>query len=252
MTDVSVSKSASSSWWRSPPVLALLITVLLLAAALAWPLLRWRLSPPAAVSAEQGLPWQVQPDGAGGSAVFGLHLGRATLAEVEQRWGQDLKVALISSQGQAPTLEAYVEGFQAAYVSGKLVLTLAADPDWCRRAWDRSPRGEVDAGRDAAVRRRALSADDLDQARRMAIASLAFIPAARLDEATVVQRFGPPSERHTDADGVLQLLYAARGVAVALPPAEGDAARAKPVIQYVPPRDFARLLQAPLQAASAP
>lgn len=251
MVEISVSKSASSAWWRSPPVLALLITVLLLAAALAWPLLRWHLAPPAAVSAEQGLPWQVQADGRGGSTVFGLHLGAATLAEVEQRWGQDLKVALISSQGQAPALEAYVESFQAAYVSGKLVLTLAADPDWCRRAWDRSPRGEVDAGREAAVRRRALSVEDLDRARRMPVASLAFIPAARLDEATVVQRFGPPSERHTGVGGVLQLLYAARGVAVALPPAEGDSARARPVIQYVPPRDFERLLRVPLRAASA-
>jgi hypothetical protein len=109
----------------------------------------------------------------------------------------------------------------------------------------------VDAGREGAVRRRELAPQDLDAARRIAVSALAVIPAARLDEATVVQRFGPPTERHVGADGVVQLLYPERGVAVALPPAEGDAARAKPVIQYVAPRDFERLLRAPLQAAQA-
>lgn len=238
-------------WWQRPIVLSLGITLLLLALALGWPLLRWQLSPHEAAPAAQGLPWQVQADGAGGSAVFGLQLGSATLGDAEGLWPQDFKVALISVQGQAPALEAYVESFQAAFVNGKLVLSVAADPDWLRQAWDRSPRGEVEGGREGAVRRRELAPQDLDAARRIAVSALAFIPAARLDEATVVQRFGTLAQRHVGADGVVQLLYPERGVAVALPPAEGDAARAKPVIQYVAPRDFERLLRAPLQAAQA-
>ena len=109
-------------WWQRPIVLSLGITLLLLALALGWPLLRWQFSPPASAPIAQGLPWQVQADGAGDSAVFGLRLGSATLGDAEALWPQDFKVALISTQGQAPALEAYVESFQAGFVSGKLVM----------------------------------------------------------------------------------------------------------------------------------
>jgi hypothetical protein len=98
------------------------------------------------------------------------------------------------------------------------------------------------------VRRRELTPDDWAEARRFRVAALSFLPSARLDEATVALRFGPPGERHTDSSGGVQLLYPAIGVAVALPPAAGEGSRARSVIQYVPPRDFERRLRAPLLA----
>jgi hypothetical protein len=69
-----------------------------------------------------------------------------------------------------------------------------------------------------------------------------FLPAARFDETTAVERFGPASERLTTPDGTVHLLYPEQGVVIALDPQE----RAKPVLQYVPPSAFDRL-RAPLK-----
>lgn len=102
LSDDAAAPRRATAWWQRPIVLSLGITLLLLALALGWPLLRWQLSPHDAAPAAQGLPWQVQADGAGGSTVFGLHLGSATLGDAEGLWPQDFKVALISVQGQAP------------------------------------------------------------------------------------------------------------------------------------------------------
>ena len=200
-------------------------------------------------TAETGLPWQVKADGAGGAEVFGLTLGRTTLADVRTRFGDNLRVGLIAPNGQAPALEGYVETFQAGFVTGKLVLAFEADPAWLEAARGRAPRFEVGEG--GRSRRYALRAEDLDQVLSRPLLGLAFVPAARLDETVVTQRFGPPGERFTGADGVLQLLYPDRGIAIALPPAEGDEAKARPVIQYTAPRDFEARLRAPLKAVGA-
>lgn len=69
-----------------------------------------------------------------------------------------------------------------------------------------------------------------------------FLPAARFDEATAVERFGPAPERLTTQDGTVHLLYPEQGVVIALDPQE----RAKPVLQYVAPSAFDRL-RAPLK-----
>lgn len=231
-------------WWARPPLLALAIAAALLLLALAWT--AWR---GGAGSTPDGLlPWQVRQRPGGGTEVFGLAPGRSTVAEVSQRFAHDLRLALAVSKGQPPALEAYVEAFQAGFVNGKLVLAFDADPGWLAGALARSPRHEL-AG-DGTSRRHALAEPDLAQAQAMTLSALAFLPAARLDEATIVARFGPPAERVAGAQGEVQLLYPAIGMAATLPPAEGDLARARAVLQYVAPADFERRLRAPLLGAS--
>lgn len=239
---------AATRWWARPPLLALALAGALLVLALAWS--AWRGAPAAPETAPQGLPWQVQRLPDGGSEVFGLMPGRTTVAEVSQRFANDLRLALAVSGEQPPALEAYVESFQAGFVNGKLVLAFSADPHWLAEALARSPRREL-AG-DGRARRHALAEADLAQAQRLPLAALAFLPAARLDEATITARFGPPAERLAGAQGELQLLYPALGLAVTLPPGEGVLARARPVLQYVAPREFVQRLRAPLVGASAP
>lgn len=257
MNDPTVNAHPSAPrWWQRPFVLSMLIALLMLLLALGWPLVRMWVAPAPAASAsatQADLPWNVQPVGDGTrSQVFGLVLGQATLADVDRRWSQDLKVALIAAPGQPPALEAYVETFQAAFLTGKLVVAIAAEPAWLQGAWDRSQRGETDQGGEGIVHRRSLTSDDLNTARGLPVASLSFVPAASLDESVVRQRFGADAERHVDVrSGGVQLLYPRLGVAVALPPTQGDLARAKAIIQYVAPRDFEQRLAAPLRAAAA-
>jgi hypothetical protein len=223
-----------------------------------WPLWQGMNAPLGASVAEQGLPWQVQAEADGSSRVFGLNLGHDDLSAAEALWGRDLVLALIAvsaESGAPPALEAYVESFQAGFVSGKLVLALGADPAWLAAAWERAPRGDVNAAGTAEAgvqRRRELAPDDWTTARHFPVIALSLLPSARLDEAAIVQRFGAPHERWPGAQGSLQLLYPSIGVAVALPPSTGESARARSVIQYVAPRDAERLLFAPLRRAAAP
>lgn len=240
-------------WWRRAPVLALAATLALLALAGLWSAWEIRGGAPRADAQARGMPWQVTPLADGGSEVFGLQLGRSTLAQVGQRFERDLRVALVTAVGgggevAAPALEAYVESFQAGGIQGRLVLAFDADPAWASAALGRSPRDEV-AGSGGA-RQHALAEDDRLQAQSLVVSALAFLPAARLDEDVVQARFGAPAERVTGPQGERQLLYPALGLAVVLPPADGELARSRTVLQYVAPRDFERRLRAPLRAAA--
>lgn len=235
-------------WWQRPAVLSLLAVLLLLAAALALPV--WRMfsaNGPAPAPQAPNLPWQVQPLPDGGSRVFELELGRFNLGQTSARFAGELTLGVIALSGQPPALEAFLDSFQAGFVSGKLVLAFEADASWLAQARERAPRQEVTEG--GRGRRYTLSREDEMQAHSSRLVALAFLPAARLDEAVVVQRFGAPAEKLTGPAGETQLFYPALGVAVVLPPADGPTSKAKTVIQYTAPAEFERRLAAPLRAA---
>jgi hypothetical protein len=238
----SIAAEVRRPWWKQAPVLALAATLLLL--ALGWGWGAWRASSIDAGTTASSLPWQVALAPDGGSEVFGIALGRSTLADTEQRFGDGLRLAIVSAAGQAPSLEAYVESFHAGFIDGKLVLAFAAEPRWVEEALARSPRFERSA--DGRSKRHALAADDLPVARRLSVSALSFLPAARLDEATLLARFGQPAERLAGKQGELQLLYPPLGLAITVPPGEGELARARAVLQYVAPREFEARLRAPL------
>ena len=201
--------------------------------------------PTAVHGATTGAPWQIRLDAAGGSEVFGLGLGRSTLADAAQLWpGEPLQVALVRSPTGELSLEAYLESVQASGVNGKLLLGVLMPADVAGRWAERSTR---DTPLASGAHRLALQHDDAEQARARPIDSLLFLPAARLDEATLVERFGAPAERLATADGLVHLLYPERGLAISL----ADSGRQRNVLQYVAPRDFARL-RAPLLAALTP
>ena len=193
----------------------------------------------AAVAPIAGLPWQIERRPDGSSLVFGLDLGHGTLAQATRRWPEEpLQLALVRDAQAGLTLEGYVERVSAGFVQGKLVLTGRADAAtlqaWADRATDRTPQP-------SGTWRLTLAADDHAAALAAPIAGLVFLPAARFDEATATERFGPPPERLATPDGTVHLLYPDHGVVVALDP-QG---RARPVLQYVAPAEFQRL-RAPL------
>lgn len=217
--------------------------VLALVAPWAWQQLHG--GTPAAVTDSTDLPWRIEPQPDGGSRVLGLHLGRATLADAGARWPDEpLKPALVRDPQGRFTLEAYVERVQAGFVQGKVVLTGEVDAATLQRWADRATHREPQP---SGAHRLTLHADDEADARRTPVTGLVFLPAARIDETTAVDRFGPPAERLATADGQVHLLYPPLGLVISLDPL----GRGKPVLQYVAPRDFVRL-QGPLKAAPPP
>ena len=98
---------------------------------------------------------------------------------------------------------------------------------------------------------RSMGVHDMATALKAPVRGVSLVPQARLDAATVIQRFGTPGLRITRGSGeqaVEHLLYPDRGIDVAIP------AKGKSVIQYVAPAEFEARLLLPLQkqAGAAP
>lgn len=229
-------------------VLGLVAAVLLIVlAVLALPALQPE--PAEAPAGRAGWPWEIEQHPGGGTTVLGLTVGgtaASTLAHAQSLWPQEvMKVALLADgQGQPQALEAFLESVRVGGLQGKLVLTARSDAAalaaWAARATRSEPLP-------SGARQLTLAADDLTAAQRQPLAGLVFLPSARLDEATLQQRFGTPELRLASPDGAVHLLYPSRGVAIGLDPQ----ARERPVLQYVAPAEFEARLHAPLRAASA-
>jgi hypothetical protein len=185
--------------------------------------------PAAAPANASGLPWQAQSRSDGTLAAFGLVLGRDTLADAQTLLGDNLTVALVARLGEVGVLEALVEPFAAGFVTGRLVLAFDVPSADLRRWRGNAPRSQVMTD---GVRRFELLAADRAAARRMPLVGFSFVPAVRLTEADVRQRFGTPASTQAVDGGTQVLRYPAIGMAATVGPAS------RGVLQYVAPRDF--------------
>lgn len=214
--------------------------VLLILALIALPFLMPGAGKQEGVDPESNLPWQIEVDGRGGSKVFGLLPGVSTLADVRRALGDELEVAIVAAPQEVGALEAYYNQVPLGFVLAKLIVTVDASPEAISAMRERAVKAEY---MESTTRKIRLHADDRAAVERMPIRAVAVIPTVNLDEATVVQRFGPPSERLPVSDKRVHLLYPDKGLDVIV---DGDG---KELLQYVAPRDFA-LLRAPLAAAA--
>jgi hypothetical protein len=198
-------------------------------------------APERTAPAANGLPWQieVQPDGT--SRVFGLTLGRSTLNDARGRFGPEPQVAIVTAPGEAGSLEAYFESVSLGFFTGKMVLTLEVAQDAVEQMRARAVKIEH---MESTTRKARLAAADREFADRAPIRAITFVPSAHLEEATILERFGPPAERLRDGEQVEHFLYPARGLDVILD------RKGKEVLQYVAPNDFVRLRE-PLTARRA-
>lgn len=210
---------------------SLLLFVAVVAVLLAVPLL---LPAPSAPSApvDAGPPWQIDGLPNGGSRVFGIELAHSTLDAVKRRHGDDVDVALLVAPGEAGAVEAYYERFTAGGVSGKLVLSLHTRQAEREAMLSRAPKAEYMEG---TTRRVTLAAVDLAAMQSAPVMGVSFIPAANLDAAILLQRFGVPGERIRQGEQIEHFLYPDKGLDVALN------SRGKALLQYVAPARFARL-----------
>jgi hypothetical protein len=227
---------------KSPFAIALLAGLAVLLVAFALPLLHLA-GGGAPVAVSDGLPWQVQRQGAA-VRVFGLSLPGSTLGDAQRRWGDGLQIAVMAARGQPGALEAYVERHEAGGIVGRLVLATELPPGAVTRLQENAAKLEPV---DAETRRYALRAEDREALMGTALVGITFLPSANLDAATLRQRFGEPAETRREGERLQHWLYPALGLAIVLDE------QGREVLQYVAPADFERLLRAPLlNAASAP
>jgi len=208
-------------------VIALLIAVVFAA----FVLLRPDSDQPAAPGVH-GLPWQIEILANGNSRVFGLELTHSTLDDARGRFGDGMKIGIVAAQGEAGALEAYYDSVTAGVLLGRMILVATLDPESLTRLRERSTRRVF---MNDATYRYHLDREDLPVALRAPIATMTFIPAANLDAETVLKRFGVPKERLRINDQVEHFLYPDQGLDLILDD------QGKEVLQYVVPREFARL-----------
>lgn len=211
---------------------SILLFVAIAAALLAAPLLLITDDGKPAEQAAEGLPWQIEVLGDGYARVFGLTPGVSTLDEVRARLGNDAEVALIVAPGESGSVEAFYQSVTAGFVTGKMILTLETTLAEREQMLKRAVKAEY---MESTTRRITLAADDLQAVKKARIVAIAFIPAAQLDAAVVLQRFGAPAERIRSSEHTEHFLYPDKGLDLRLD------AKGRELLQYVAPRDFARL-----------
>lgn len=221
---------------------AALAVIALVLLALIVPFFLPHSSPSDGQDINQNLPWQIEIDGLGGSRVFGLEPGRSTLAEVRQRLGQELEVAIIAGPDEVGSLEGYYSQVALGFVMGRLVLTLDLDPEATAAMRERAVRAEH---MESTTKKIVLHPDDLARAEQLPVRAFGLIPNANLDADTLRQRFGEPAEQVVMSDKLTHYLYPQQGLDIALDQ------KGKEILQYVPPRDFEARIRAPLLAAQA-
>ena len=184
------------------------------------------------VDPNSNLPWQITTDGQGGSSVFGLQPGVSTLADVRQRFADDVEVAIIAEPNEIGTLEAYYASVPLGFVTAKMVLTVDATPEVVTAMRERALKAKH---MESTTRKITLSPEDLAATEKMLIKAISVIPTANIDEATIIQRFGQPEERLVASENRFHLLYPKQGLDIVV---DG---KAKELFQYVAPRAFASL-----------
>lgn len=231
--------------FRSPLAWALLAGLAVLVAAFA-PVALQMLQPRAPSSPPDGLaaPWQIERGAQGELHAFGLRLPGSTLNDALQRWGDDLRVALIESRAQPAALEAYTDRWSGGGVNGRLVLASDAVAASVERWRSRAVRRETI---DAQAQRWQLHPDDRAEALRSGVAGLSFLPASRVDAATLQARFGAAAEVLPGDGRIRHWLYPGRGLVISW-----DEGSGKAVLQVVALADFEHRLRAPLLAAARP
>jgi hypothetical protein len=187
----------------------------------------------------EGAPWHVALPEPGRSRVFGLSLPGSTLADVQQRWGSDVQLALISGAGREPVVEGYLERFEAGGVTGRLLLRLeeAGGGTQSLLGWQQELKGEPT---ESGAWRHVLTPAAVADLVRLRLVGLSFIPVAQLDAAMVQARFGAPAEQRADGERLTHWLYPALGLAVVLD------SGGRELLQYVAPAEFDARLVRPL------
>lgn len=187
-----------------------------------------------------GLPWQIELLADGHSRVFELTVGASTLTDARSRFGEG-ELALVAAPGETESLELYFDSVTAGAVTGKMIVTAELSADVIAAMRQRAPKTDY---MKSSTKKSALADDDYPAAWAAPIRGLAFIPTINLDEAMIIQRFGQPAERLRTAEKTEHLLYPDRGLDVVLD------ADTKELLQYVAPREFARLRE-PLKSTEA-
>ena len=184
-----------------------------------------------------GLPWQIDVLEDGATRVFGIVLGRSSLAQAHEALGRDTELAVMQDKDGSLSLEMYLGHYRAGLLSGKLVLLGDLDDKALAELRDNSPGREI---MESTARKFLVEDGDRPRALAATVRHIAFIPAVNLDEEIITKRFGEAAEVLAAEGGVTHYLYPQLGLDIV------HSDELKEVLQYVAPGEF-DVLVAPLK-----
>ena len=185
----------------------------------------------------QSLPWQIKITPRGMTQVFGLTLGETVLQEAEATLEGNAEISMFATSAGSYVVEAYFDKIIAAGLSAKMIMVIDLPQSQLKAMYQRGTRiSTLGSG----VNKVTLHAQDIALLRYSPVTSITYLPRTRLDEATIVKRFGQASQQLTEPDSALvHWLYPERGLDIVLH-TDGTA-----IFQYTSPDRFSEL-KAPL------
>ncbi len=191
------------------------------------------LTPKTAMEKRTNLPWQITIHSDGSSEVFGLTLGRSTLADAIHRIKEPPEITMFVSPEGKKVVEAYFERVKLGNVRAKMVLTAALSEKQLEQMYDRGLRISKSSG---GGRKVTLHPDDIAVVHRTPISNITYLPHTNLDAGTITRLFGTPAQRIREPkNNVVHWLYPDKGIDIAL------SEEKKEVLQYVAPARFEQL-----------
>ena len=185
-------------------------------------------------NAQNDLPWHIEHPTPDTTRIFGLTLGSSTASEAEQRFHEEAQPSLFKSPDGQLVAEMFFEQVTLAGLKSRIVVNISVSAAELQAMYERGLRisGVGDSKKITPA------PDDAARLRTLPISSLTYMPSIRLKEEIFLKRFGQPSQRIKEKkNGAVHWLYPQDGLDITLGGEE------KPVLQYVPPKDFDKLLQ---------
>lgn len=188
---------------------------------------------------QSDLPWHIEHPAPDTTRIFGLTLGVSTVTDAERRFREEAKPSLFKSPDGRLVAEMFFEQVELAGLKSRIVVSIAVPAAELQAMYERGLRiSATGSGKKITP-----APDDAARLRELPIGSLTYMPSVRLEEDIFRRRFGQPGQRIREKEsGAVHWLYPQDGLDITLGGAE------KPVLQYVPPKDFGKLLQ-PLLAS---
>ncbi len=184
------------------------------------------------------LPWDVKVDSAGNSTVFGLQLGKSTLADARLLLTDIGETSMLISKDGSRTIETFFKSIILSGLKADFVMTLDLKPEVIEAIYKRGTRL---ATLESGVKKVSLTSKDLAIVADAPIVHITYLPKADLNEEMIRPLFGDPEQEIKEsASGINHWLYPSIGLDIAIDP------QRKEVFQYVNPGDFQQIIE-PLQ-----
>lgn len=181
-----------------------------------------------------GLPWNIEHPTADTLRIFGLTLGQSTTNEAEQLFREEAKSSLFKSPDGKLAAEMFFEQVTLVGLKSKIVVSITVPDAELQGMYERGLR----VSGTGSGKKITLAPDDVARVRTLPISGLTYMPSVRLEEGIISKRFGQPAQRIKEKkSGAVHWLYPQDGLDITMGGEE------KPVLQYVSPKDFDKLLQ---------